>query len=163
MDSETGWYYMRNRQYIPQIYRFASRDLIWGDYQQPLTLHKYLYCGNDPINRLDPSGLSWLEEEWYQHLMKFIAWMQRGRPGEGHYNTQQTLEVIEEATDLVGRWWQAGPILAFAVPGYYDYKDSGSTFRLGDVFMRDSQFGNYLAGYTCYYNYFDFGDLAARS
>lgn len=27
-----------------------------GKYQEPLTLHKYLYCLNGPINKIDPSG-----------------------------------------------------------------------------------------------------------
>ncbi len=27
-----------------------------GKFEQPLTLHKYLYCGNDPINSIDPRG-----------------------------------------------------------------------------------------------------------
>lgn len=36
--------------------RFTGRDPINGNNQEPLTLHKYLYCLNDPINRIDPLG-----------------------------------------------------------------------------------------------------------
>ena len=43
-------------QYNPQIPRFPSRDPVGGKFKKPLTLHKYLYCGNDPINWADPSG-----------------------------------------------------------------------------------------------------------
>jgi len=57
-DEEIGEYYLRARQYNPQIARFTGRDPIFGDFQQPLTLHKYLYCGNDPLNRIDLAGLS---------------------------------------------------------------------------------------------------------
>jgi RHS repeat-associated protein len=57
LDSEFGWYYLRARMYAPVLGRFTSRDLIWGDYDQPLTLHKYLYCTNDPVNKFDPTGL----------------------------------------------------------------------------------------------------------
>jgi len=56
LDSETGQYYLRARQYSPYISRFTGRDLILGDFENPLTLHKYLYCQNDPINNFDLNG-----------------------------------------------------------------------------------------------------------
>jgi RHS repeat-associated protein len=55
-DSEIGQYYLRARMYDPQLMRFTSRDPIKGMYQEPMTLHQYLYCLNDPINATDPSG-----------------------------------------------------------------------------------------------------------
>jgi len=42
--------------YDPQLMRFTGRDSICGSYQEPMTLHAYLYCLNDPINKFDPSG-----------------------------------------------------------------------------------------------------------
>ncbi len=56
-DSETGYDYLRARIYNPYIYRFTSRDPVLGEFKEPLTLHVYLYCINDPINRIDPFGL----------------------------------------------------------------------------------------------------------
>ena len=56
-DSEIDQYYLRARQYDPHISRFTARDPVDGQYRQPLTLHKYLYCLNDPINCIDPGGL----------------------------------------------------------------------------------------------------------
>jgi hypothetical protein len=38
--------------------RFTGRDPVDGDYEEPLSLHKYLYCENDPIDWIDPSGES---------------------------------------------------------------------------------------------------------
>jgi RHS repeat-associated protein len=55
-DSETGQYYLRARMYDPYISRFNSRDLLVGEFEQPLTLHRYLYCRNDPTNLTDPTG-----------------------------------------------------------------------------------------------------------
>jgi len=55
-DSEIGEYYFRARQYNPHIARFTSRDPVRGKCKKPLTLHKYLYCMNDPGNTTDPSG-----------------------------------------------------------------------------------------------------------
>ena len=33
---------------------------------EPVTLHKYLYCANDPLNRIDPSG------EFYALVAKML-------------------------------------------------------------------------------------------
>jgi len=55
-DSEIEEYYLRARQYDPHIARFTSRDPVFGKPFHPLTLHKYLYCLNDPLNRTDPTG-----------------------------------------------------------------------------------------------------------
>ena len=55
-DEEIAEYYLRARQYNPAIARFTARDPVFGDFVQPLTLHKYLYCGNNPINGIDPAG-----------------------------------------------------------------------------------------------------------
>ena len=57
-DSEINEYYLRARQYDPHIARFTSRDPVKGKLKEPLTLHKYLYCMNDPMNNTDPSGAS---------------------------------------------------------------------------------------------------------
>ena len=56
LDQETGQYYLRARQYLPYLSRFTGRDLIIGEFESPLTLHKYLYCQNDPINMFDLNG-----------------------------------------------------------------------------------------------------------
>ncbi len=55
-DAEIGQYYLRARMYDPQIMRFTSRDPVKGKYQEPQTLHAYLYCINNPVIYTDPSG-----------------------------------------------------------------------------------------------------------
>jgi len=32
---------------------------VFGKFEEPLTLHMYLYCINDPINKTDPTGQLW--------------------------------------------------------------------------------------------------------
>jgi len=49
--------------YDVQIGRFTTRDPISGNPQEPMSLHKYLYCLNDPMNCIDPLGLTSLPEE----------------------------------------------------------------------------------------------------
>ena len=59
-DAEIDQYHLRARQYDPTLMRFTSRDPITGKFSEPLTLHKYLYCSNDPMNNIDLTGkLSW--------------------------------------------------------------------------------------------------------
>jgi RHS repeat-associated protein len=57
-DAEIEQYYLRARQYDPAMMRFTSRDMIKGKRDYPLSLHKYLYCGNEPLSRIDPTGNS---------------------------------------------------------------------------------------------------------
>ena len=59
-DAETGWFWLSSRYYSPQLYRFVSPDIV--DYLDPSFingLNLYSYCGNEPINRYDPSGFFW--------------------------------------------------------------------------------------------------------
>ena len=56
-DTETNLYYLNARYYDPQIGRFICPDSI--EYLDPKTingLNLYAYCGNDPVNKSDPSG-----------------------------------------------------------------------------------------------------------
>jgi RHS repeat-associated protein len=40
----------------PNTGRFQTMDNLEGNSQQPVSLHKYLYCNGNPINDVDPSG-----------------------------------------------------------------------------------------------------------
>src|SRR3989339_1286243 len=55
-DAETGEYYLRARYYDPVQGRFISEDSYLGKINNPLSLNLYVYCGNNPVNRIDPSG-----------------------------------------------------------------------------------------------------------
>jgi RHS repeat-associated protein len=55
-DPALNLYYLRARYYNPATGRFLSRDPLGGKSNDPQSLHKYLYAGGDPINRIDPMG-----------------------------------------------------------------------------------------------------------
>jgi RHS repeat-associated protein len=55
-DPALSIYYNRARYYDQRQGRFWSMDAVDGDEVDPLTLHKYLYTGNNPALRIDPSG-----------------------------------------------------------------------------------------------------------
>jgi RHS repeat-associated protein len=50
------------RYYNPVIGRFITPDTYVQDPENPQTLNRYSYCGNNPVNRIDPSGHSWFSE-----------------------------------------------------------------------------------------------------
>ncbi|MGI8639948.1 MAG: RHS repeat-associated core domain-containing protein [Pyrinomonadaceae bacterium] len=60
--ARTGLDYAVNRTYDSKQGRFTSVDPIGmgaSSLASPQTLNLYSYCGNDPINHTDPSGLFW--------------------------------------------------------------------------------------------------------
>jgi len=55
-DADLGLYYLRARYYNPNTGRFMSRDPEGGRPLNVRALHRYLYAGGDPANRIDPTG-----------------------------------------------------------------------------------------------------------
>ena len=52
----TGLQYLRARYYNPQIGSFLTEDTYAGQLSNPLTLNRYDYVSNNPVNYIDPSG-----------------------------------------------------------------------------------------------------------
>ena len=59
LDSESGMYYLRARYYDPLTGQFLSRDPLTRGTRQP-----YAYSNDDPVNLVDPSGLSTNPLSW---------------------------------------------------------------------------------------------------
>ena len=55
-DADLGLYYLRARYQNTDTGRFWTQDSFEGFSSDPTSLHKYTYCGNNPINAFDPSG-----------------------------------------------------------------------------------------------------------
>lgn len=55
-DNETGLYYLRARYYDPQTGRFISYDNEEGSISNFLDMNRYVYCRNNPVKYVDPSG-----------------------------------------------------------------------------------------------------------
>ena len=59
-DVETQLYWVSSRYYSPELCRWISPGSI--EYLDPESingLNLYAYCGNDPVNHIDPSGHAW--------------------------------------------------------------------------------------------------------
>ena len=52
----SGLTYLRARYYAPGDGRFLTRDMWGGDYNNPLSLNRWMYVNGNPINHIDPSG-----------------------------------------------------------------------------------------------------------
>jgi RHS repeat-associated protein len=61
-DNNLNLYQLRARFYNMLTGRFETMDPVPGSVSDPGTLHKYVYTQNNPVNRVDPSGLD-IEEE----------------------------------------------------------------------------------------------------
>jgi len=55
-DGELDQFHCSARQYDVILGRFTTRDPVKGTLREPMTLHKYLYCLNNPLNATDPNG-----------------------------------------------------------------------------------------------------------
>ncbi len=63
-DTETGTIYLRARYYDPSVGRFITEDSYLGKIEDPLSLNLYVYCANNPIMLVDPSGNSGEAATW---------------------------------------------------------------------------------------------------
>jgi RHS repeat-associated protein len=155
-DDEIRMYYCINRYYDPELMRFIGKDIVGGKYEEPLGLHRYLYCINDPLNKIDPLGL--LYEV----------------PGaaDSDYSEGETQTVLNMAVDVIGISRIAGPFEAFiwswiykkGPGGMFDYGNAGTkfTFMRYGAKLSGSEFGNYLAGYAAFRNYGRYGEWFTR-
>jgi len=69
-DSETGLFYVGSRYYDPTTGRFINTDDQVSTGNDLTATNLFAYCGNNPVNRFDPSGNDWLDNL----VNKFIAW-----------------------------------------------------------------------------------------
>ena len=59
-DSETGLFYVNSRYYDPETGRFINADNQVQTSGTDMTgMNLFAYCGNNPANRIDPTGEAW--------------------------------------------------------------------------------------------------------
>ena len=83
-DMESGYTYLQARYYDPNIGRFVSEDpAMDGD-------NWYVYCGNDPINMVDPSGM------WFSEIHEKITSIAAKRVGITEKNNENALKGLKD-------------------------------------------------------------------
>jgi len=70
-DGDAGLLHVGARYYDPAVGRWTSADKWLGDLYRPLSLNRYLYCEDDPVNHVDPSGRK--TYEWWEVAGGLIA------------------------------------------------------------------------------------------
>ena len=91
-DSETGFYYLQSRYYCPKIGRFLNADgYVTTDAVEPLTYNMFAYCGNNPVNNIDPSGTCFYgaNGQWCHDNWEFLDGYVR-KPDTGYYQGTTT-------------------------------------------------------------------------
>lgn len=66
-DVETGWYYLNARYYSPIIGRLISPDelaILDESRSQINGLNLNMYCADNPVMNVDPSGRDWWSDFW---------------------------------------------------------------------------------------------------
>ena len=68
-DTETGLYHLQSRYYNPGWGRFINADSQLSTGGDLTGMNLFAYCGNNPVNRVDPSGEAW----WHWALGALIV------------------------------------------------------------------------------------------
>jgi RHS repeat-associated protein len=82
-DRDLQMYYLQSRYYDPATGLFNRMDEHPGNRQEPQSLHKYVYCQDDPINKIDPAGtfgLPALSHGMYQQSQIRVHYQQAQAP-----------------------------------------------------------------------------------
>ncbi len=72
-ESTPSLYFMQARYYGPGVGRFLSEDPYGGSPQDPLSLHRYLYCANGPVSMVDASGVIAIRPALSAASMRLVA------------------------------------------------------------------------------------------
>jgi hypothetical protein len=123
----------RYRVYDSRLARWLSADPL--DLGGGLNLYEYV--GSNPINRIDPEGLSWVDG-WFANILYVYDFADGAGPGNRYYGADdyqtQQLSVSSAMSRVRGRYKQAG---------CKDGKYSVGTFTaLWDTAIGDGVIGN---------------------
>ena len=67
-DTEIGLYYLQSRYYDPEVGRFLNADGLISTDRGLIGFNMFVYCGDNPVNRVDPTGENWFTD-WVSNLV----------------------------------------------------------------------------------------------
>jgi len=114
-DADLGLYYLRARYFSPLTGRFLSPDPLSGIPDRPASFERYVYASADPVNLLDPSGMTDDEEAAMITAADLMA------IGKVFIRSQLTPNPIQDSIaciwGIAGSWLELGNTVA-NLPGY---------------------------------------------
>ena len=113
-DSVLGIYYLRARYYNSGTGRFLTVDPLEGSPSDPTTLHKYLYAGGDPVNRIDPRGRENIEDESNLIGEDVFAQQQVKQGADRLYKALEKVKDFAECIKLLVEAFSAGGTVSAA-------------------------------------------------
>jgi RHS repeat-associated protein len=106
-DPQLKMYDLRQREYDPANMRFTQHDPFAGSIDDPMSLHRYLYCNANPINYYDPSGMfSLMEVAGIQYITNII----RSPRVQMAWKTYNIADVTIETIEFVGQLYLTGTV-----------------------------------------------------
>ncbi len=93
-DTESGFYYLNSRYYDPELCKFLSADGYISTGQGILGTNMVAYCGNNPVNRVDPTGMFWKEiGDFFSNAWNGIKTWAKNTFGAGSSTTATIAEI----------------------------------------------------------------------
>ncbi len=128
------------RWYDPVVGRFLQQDPWVGSIYAPLTLNAYGYCGNDPLQWIDPSGL---KKSWQNILTNVAIGV-----GVGVIAIIAAPATIPGAIIVGGIAGAAAGAMISANDYYYEHRDDLNSWDNNDLLdrMKDSAIEGGIVG-----------------
>ena len=98
-DAETSLYYLQSRYYDPYTGRFLNADAFASTGQGLTGNNMFAYCGNNPVNRCDPTGAFFIEllEKVFGKINEAVSQVKAILAGpSGEYITDQNDSAIRD-------------------------------------------------------------------
>ncbi len=126
-DAETGLYYVSSRYYDPEIGRFINADSYASTGQGVIGANMFAYCGNNPVNAVDPTGHGWITniiEKIKELLKKTVVGCARPYEEYQNYTAKPGQSMQDAYADAVATRpncyaYAIGVISKGINPGYY--------------------------------------------
>ena len=145
-DSIAGTYYAQAREYNAGAGRFVGQDVIAGVVEQPLSLNRYVYVQNQPMNYIDVNGMN--REDARKYMEKYAADENKdGKPDKT--NSEYPLFSSGNCANFVSQCLVAGGV---EMNEEWKMKDIGNNFLLNFYLKNSVRIASVLGGNLGYSN-----------